>query len=215
MAKDELSPREAAIVELAAEGLTNDAIAAQLGLSIGTVNTYWLRIKLKTGGQGRTDTVLSIFKKRHELALQQERVDWEGLALILEKRNVLDVIAEKARGVDLRTRLAMLQLAMDFNNSSVWATDEELRVHLITNGELPSGRSGIKWGDGKTIYELFKTKDKAHPAVAAHLAALSGSASELRLSDPYADMVLKVVPVLDECGEVICCISILSSASDQ
>ncbi len=214
MAKDDLSPREAAIVELAAEGLTNDAIANQLGLSIGTVNTYWLRIKLKTGGQGRTDTVLGIFKKRHELALKQERVDWAALSSILEKREILDVIAEKARGVELRTRLAMLQLAMDFNLSCAWATADDLRIHFLTNGGLPSGRSGVTWQDGKTIYEVFQTQDKAHPAIAAHLAALAGTPRQVPLCDAYADMMLKVVPVRDDAEEVICCISILMSATD-
>ena len=37
------------IVQLCVEGLTNDGIANRLGLSVGTVNTYWLRIELKGG----------------------------------------------------------------------------------------------------------------------------------------------------------------------
>lgn len=213
MPKDDLSPREAEIVELSAEGLTNEAIADRLGLSIGTVNTYWLRIKLKTGGVGRTDAVVRIYRKRHELALMEERVDWEGLAQILEKREVLDVVAEKARGVELRTRLAMLQLAMDYTHSTAWATDQDLCIHLITNENLPSVRSGVKWEEGKSLYDVFKTTDKTHPAIAAHLGALAGSPSEQRLSGEFAEMFLRVVPVADEFGEVICCISILMRAS--
>lgn len=209
MAKDELSPRETEIVELSSEGLSNEAIAERLGLSIGTVNTYWLRIKLKTGGLGRTAAVVRIYKKQHDLALADERVDWEGLAALLEKRNILDVVAEKARGVELRTRLAMLQLAMDYNHSTAWATDHDLCIHLITNGDLPSSRSGVKWEDGKTLFEVFKTSDKSHPGIAAHLGALAGSASELRLKGDFPDWTLRVVPVTDESGEVVCCISIL------
>lgn len=212
MAKDNLSPRETEIVELAAEGLTNEAIANHLGLSMGTVNTYWLRIKLKTGGIGRTDTVLSIFRKRHELALMEERVDWEGLAAILKKREVLDIVAEKARGVELRARLAMLQLAMDRIHSTAWATDSDLGIHLITNGDLPSIRSGVEWEEGKTLYEVFKTDDQAHPAVAAHLAALAGTPSEKRLNGEFAGMLLKVVPVPDDDGDIVGCISILMGA---
>lgn len=213
MAQDGLSPREIQIVELSAEGLTNEAIAYHLGLSIGTVNTYWLRIKLKTGGLGRTDTVVRIFDKRFQLALQEEQVDWEGLAAILKKREVLDVVAEKARGFELRSSLAMLQLALDHIQSTAWATDLEMCIHHITNGDLPAARSGIKWGDGKTIYEVFNTSDKSHPAVAAHLDALAGSASEQRLSGEFADMVLKVVPVPDEDGKIVGCISILSASA--
>lgn len=209
MAIDELSPRETEIVELSAEGLTNEAIAERLGLSIGTVNTYWLRIKLKTGAVGRMDAVIHIYKKRHELALREERVDWEGLAAILKKREVLDVVAEKARSAELRTRLAMLQLVMDYNQSSAWATDPNLCIHLITNGNLPSARSGVEWAEGKTVYEVFNTDDKAHPAVAAHLDALAGKTTEQRLTGEFEGMLLKIVPVLDEVGGVIGCISTL------
>ncbi len=207
----ELSPREHEIVELASEGLTNEAIASRLGLSVGTVNTYWLRIKLKTGGSGRTDTVVSLFKIKAERALNEERVDWEGLESILANREISDVVAEKARVVELRTTLAMIHLALGRIQSTIWATDPDLRIHNIANGELPSTRFGVKWEDGKTVYEIFKTDDKTHLAVAAHLGALAGSESELRLSGEFADMVLKVVPVADEFGDVICCISILKT----
>lgn len=211
MKTQKLSPREEEIVELASEGLTNEAIAYRLGLSIATVNTYWIRIKLKTGGSGRTDAVANFFKEKAERALVEERVDWDGLASILAKREISDVVAEKARGVELRTSLAMLHLAMGKIQSTVWATDPDLRIHNIANGDLPSTRFGVKWEDGKTVYEIFKTDDKAHLAVAAHLGALAGSESEQRLSGEFADMVLNVLPLADEFGDVCCCISILKT----
>jgi DNA-binding NarL/FixJ family response regulator len=40
MSTKELSSREKEIVELATEGLTNEAIAYKLRISVGTVNTY-------------------------------------------------------------------------------------------------------------------------------------------------------------------------------
>ncbi len=212
MPKSDLSAREAEIVELSAEGLTNEAIAMRLGLKIGTVNTYWLRIKFKTGGFGRTETVVLIYKKRFELALMQEGVDWEGLSAILERREVLDVVAEKARGAELRTPLAMLHLVMDYNQTSAWATDKDLAIDLVTNGDLPSIRSGVTWEEGKTLFEVLNTTDKAHPAIAAHLRALAGEESVQPLSGDFDQMLLKVVPVLDEAGDVVCCISILMAA---
>lgn len=212
MRKDDLSPRETEIVELSAEGLTNEAIAIKLGLSLGTVNTYWLRIKLKTGGVGRTDAVVRIFRKRHEAALKEEGVDWEGLEAILAKRQIFDIVEEKARGAELRTRLAMLQLAMAQVVLATWATDRDLAIDMVANAELPASRSGVDWVDGKTLFEVFKTTDRAHPAVAAHLLALSGTPCEQRLTGEFEGMVLKVVPVPDESGEVLGCISILMSA---
>jgi DNA-binding CsgD family transcriptional regulator len=210
MSTKELSSREKEIVELATEGLTNEAIAYKLRISVGTVNTYWLRIRQKTGGFGRTDAVVSYFKERARQALDEERVDWEGLASILAKREISDVLVDKARIVELRTLLAMLHLAMDHVQSTFWSTDKDLRIHYVANGELASTRFGVKWEDGKTVYEIFKTTDKAHLAIAAHLDALAGTQSEQRLTGEFADMILRVVPIADEFGEVICCIGILN-----
>ena len=160
MATHELSPREKEIVELAADGLTNEAIALRLGLSVGTVNTYWLRIKLKVGGLGRTDTVVSIFKERAERALSEERIDWEGLSAILAKRELLNVVAEKEKDVELRTALALLHLAIDQIQSTVWATDKELTVHIIANGEFAAKRFGVPWPSAGpcTIYSRQGTR---------------------------------------------------------
>src|SRR3954469_23084107 len=105
MPTKDLSPREEEIVQLCVEGLTNEAIAHRLGLSVGTVNTYWLRIKLKVGGSGRTDTVVKVIRERAELALREANV---------ERKDLADMVAEKERGVlDLRAALALLHLAMD------------------------------------------------------------------------------------------------------
>src|SRR5579862_625570 len=173
MATRELSPREEEIVELCVEGLTNDAIAHRLGLSVGTVNTYWLRIKLKVGGSGRTDTVVKVIKERAERALRDANV---------ERLELTEIVAEKERGVlELRATLALLHLAMDQIKSVVWATDQDLAIHIIANGEFPSTHFGVKWEVGKTVYQIFKTKNPANLAVAAHLKALAGSESELRL----------------------------------
>ncbi len=91
----ELSPREAEIIGLCVEGLTNEAIAQRLGLSLGTVNTYWVRIKLKVGGQGKTDTVVRIIKERAERAL-------------------VDADLERARLAELEREVRELKLEREF-----------------------------------------------------------------------------------------------------
>jgi PAS domain S-box-containing protein len=52
-----LSPRENEILALATEGLTDTAIANRLGISEGTVGTYWGRIRTKLGPFPRTELV--------------------------------------------------------------------------------------------------------------------------------------------------------------
>jgi len=203
MVLKDLSPREEQIVELCVEGLTNDAIAQNLGLSVGTVNTYWLRIKLKVGGSGKTDTVVKVIKERAERALREANT---------ERRSLSDIVAEKEKGVlELRAALALLNLAMEQIKSTVWATDKDLAIHIIANGEFPSTHFGVKWEVGRTVYEVFKTTDPKDAGVAAHLAALEGEEREIRLGGEFSMMLLRVMPLLDESGEVMGCVSILNS----
>lgn len=203
MAKRELSPREEEIVQLCVEGLTNDAIAHRLDISVGTVNTYWLRIRLKVGGSGRTDTVVRIIKDRAEKALRDANV---------ERTSLLEMVAEREHHVvELRAALALFHLAMDQIKSTVWATDTDLVINILANGEFPSTHFGVKWEVGKSVYEIFKTRDPENPAIRAHLAALEGKESEVRLGGEFASMVLRVVPLQDEAGEHMGCISILNS----
>ena len=52
-ALDKLSPREREILELIAKGLTNDAIAERLVISVNTVQTHVSHILAKLGAKSR------------------------------------------------------------------------------------------------------------------------------------------------------------------
>ena len=205
MATRELSKREEEIVQLCVEGFTNEAIADRLGLSLGTVNTYWLRIKLKVGGLGRTDTVVRIIKDRAEKALRAVNTERQELAKMVEDQD--------QRVIELRAALALLHLAMDQIKSTVWATDEDLQLFVIANGEYPSIHFGVTWEVGKTVYEIFKTNDPKHAAVAAHLGALEGKSSEVRLTGEFQNMSMRSLPLRDESEAVVGCISILNTVN--
>jgi DNA-binding CsgD family transcriptional regulator len=207
MAK-ELSPREEEIIELCVQGLTNDAIADRLNLSVGTVNTYWLRIRMKVGGSGRTETVVRVIKDRAERALREANVERADLtALLVTKDQDL---------VEMRAALALLTLAMDQIKSTVWATDSDLRINIISNGAFPTIHFGVTWEVGKTVQEIFKTSDPEHPALAAHLQALQGVEVVQRLSGEFQNLSIHVLPLRDELDEskVIGCISILNSIGE-
>ncbi len=208
MATSKLSPREEEIVELCVDGLTNEAIAHKLNLSVGTVNTYWLRIRMKVGGSGRTDTVVRIIKERAEKALRTSNVERTDLStLLLSKEKDL---------LDLRAAIALLSLAMDQIQSTVWATDRDLRIRIIANGEFPATHFGVLWEIGKTVQEIFKTTDPTHPAIAAHLRALAGNESVQQLAGEFKSLTLRVLPLRDEGEEnsVIGCVSILNSVRE-
>lgn len=204
MPKKELSPREEEILDLCIEGLTNEAIAHRLGISLGTVNTYWLRIRMKAGGTGRTDTVARIITERAEKALRESNVERSDLAAML--------VSKEHDLVNLRAALALLNLAMDHVKSTVWATDRDLRIDIIANGEFPATHFGVLWEAGKTVQEIFKTEDPNHPAIAAHLRALEGHESNVRLEGEFRNMSLRVVPLVGDGDEPhpIGCITILN-----
>ena len=202
----ELSPRESEIVDLAIRGLTNDAIAQQLDLSVGTVNTYWLRIRMKVGGHGRTDSVARVIKDRSERALREANVD---------KENLVDHIAEKEHSLlELRASLALLEMAMAQIKSAVWATDKDLSLYIVANGEMPSMHCGVVWETGKTVYEIFKTTDVLSPPIAAHLNALKGEETTLRLKGEFSNMVLKALPLRDDAQEIVGAIGIMNYVKD-
>jgi hypothetical protein len=193
------------IVELCVEGLTNEQIAHRLNLSIGTVNTYWLRIKLKVGGLGKTDTVVKVIQERADQALADANLGQMHLA---------EMIAESEKKLlEYRAALALLQLALNEIKSAVWATGPDLTIQIVASGEYPSTHAGVKWETGKTVYEIFKTTDDAHPAIAAHLGALNGQETAARLTGEFDNMLVRVKPLFDDADEVIGCISILSSAA--
>ena len=205
-ATTDLSPREAEIVELAIQGNTNEGIAHKLDLAVGTVNTYWLRIRLKVGGTGRTDTVARVIKERAEKALAASNVDRVGLVQLVADRDL--------SLVEVRASLALLQLALDQIKSAVWATDMDLNIHILTNGEMPTSHCGVVWETGKTVYEIFKSDDKKHPPVAAHLNALRGKETTVRLEGEFSKMILKALPVYDESQEIMGCIGIMNYVGD-
>jgi DNA-binding CsgD family transcriptional regulator len=203
MAERELSPREEEIVHLGLEGLTDEAIANRLGLSLHTVNTYWLRIRLKIGALGKTDSVARVIREGAERSLRDTKAERSDLSLL--------TAGTGSELLERRAALTLLQMAMDQIKSTAWATDKDLIIHIIANGEFPATHFGVRWAVGTTIYEIFKTKDPADLGVAAHLRALAGEGSAIHLDGEFENTFLRVAPLSDETGEVIGCLSILHS----
>ncbi len=207
MPKRELSPREEEIVQLCVDGLTNDAIAHRLDISVGTVNTYWLRIKLKVGGLGKTDTVVRVVKERAEKALADSN---------FERATLVALLADKEKGLlDLRSTIALLHLAMDQIKSTVWATDTDLLIYSMSNGEFPATHFGVLWDVGKTVYEIFKTTDSLDLAISAHHQALQGEETEVSLVGQFDGMLLRVLPLKEDTGEIIGTVGIVNTVRQK
>jgi len=198
-----LSPREEQIVQLAVEGQTNEGIANTLGLSLSTVNTYWVRIRMKVQGESRTAVVARLIRDKAEQALRESNVEKAELAQ--------EIVRRQHALLDLRAALSLLQLAMDQLRSAVWATDKQLRISVIANGEMPQFHKNMHWAVGKTIYDVFDTDQDEHIAVAAHLRALKGDPAESQIEVNGAMLLISVRPLQEEDGDIIGCIGVMTS----
>lgn len=81
----EFSPREKQLLEFAAAGLTDTAIANKLGISEATVGTYWGRVRIKLGPHSRTELVAMVLRAQSEAALDALRRENEQLVQELQK----------------------------------------------------------------------------------------------------------------------------------
>lgn len=75
-----LSEREKQLLALAAQGLTDTAIANHLGISEATVNTYWGRVRIKLGPYSRTELVATAIREESELVVAALRAENERLS---------------------------------------------------------------------------------------------------------------------------------------
>lgn len=192
----ELSPREVEIVDLCVLGMTNEGIAHALNISLGTVNTYWLRIKRKVGGKGRADTISRIVKYRAQQSL----------------REAAEMVAQCEQSVvELRPALAFFRLAMDQIQDLVWATDPDLTVQVVESTGQANQALSTAIEAGQTIYDIFGTNDDSHPAIAAHLAALRGETTDIQLTGELNEFSLKVSPWPVKGARTVGCLSILSA----
>jgi len=74
-----LARRERQVAALAADGLTDKAIASRLGIKQGTVDTYWARMRRKSGIESRTEIVARILAAEAEGANQELREEIDRL----------------------------------------------------------------------------------------------------------------------------------------
>lgn len=82
----ELSVRERQVLSLAARGDTDQGIANRLGISPATVNSYWVRIRLKMGQASRTELVARAVADQYRRVVDQLRLENQRLrALFVEK----------------------------------------------------------------------------------------------------------------------------------
>ena len=109
-----LSPQERHILAMAAQGLADKQIAVKMGISPGTVRTYWQRMRDKTNSRSRSEILAQCMQKRHAETLEELRESTArllavfhgaavGIALLAREGDILDVnpVFAKLLGVEI------------------------------------------------------------------------------------------------------------------
>lgn len=105
----DLSPRESQLLLLASEGLTDNGISQKLGISVATVNSYWVRIRSKLGAQSRTEAVAMALRAQAEASMRKLQTENERLAQELAST----VPADRDGSLDSSVFRDLLQAAAD------------------------------------------------------------------------------------------------------
>lgn len=117
-----LSNRERQILELAASGKTDHLIASELEISIGTVNTYWSRIRQKQGRRSRSELVTQLAQDRAEADIGRLRA---------ENAALLTAIAElQKRDSGLVELLLQVSHLVDTASEAMLVVDPEGTIRL-------------------------------------------------------------------------------------
>ncbi|AIE83591.1 LuxR C-terminal-related transcriptional regulator [Fimbriimonas ginsengisoli] len=126
--KLEPSSREREVLEFAVSGFTDEQIAQTLGISVSTVNSYWVRIRSKLGQYSRTQLVATILTERAKKA--EESLRLRIAELENEQARLRAELAEATRDLGALGRQGWHAMALDCAPEAVIVFDDDLRIIL-------------------------------------------------------------------------------------
>ncbi len=130
--RPDLSEREQQLITLAAEGLTDTAIAHRLGISEPTVKSYWGRVRIKLGPYNRTELVAHAIREEGERAVAELNGEIANLRNELGKKHSepLDLQGEMLENAPDAV------FAVDQDGRFVWMNLEAERMFGYRQDEL-------------------------------------------------------------------------------
>jgi len=111
------------MLDLAAEGLTDQAIAAKLGIGSGTVNTYWTRVREKWGHASRTELVAIYLRMQASEAVAKLREE--------NARLLAEVESHGKRESELAASLSTLRTLIETAPDAILVVDANGVVRLV------------------------------------------------------------------------------------
>lgn len=85
--RSRLSQREAEILDLAIDGMTDQQIALRLDISTSTVNSYWVRIRGKLGHLSRTELVAASLRQKAQADLVNLQAQSDRFEVLAQRRD--------------------------------------------------------------------------------------------------------------------------------
>lgn len=132
-----LPERESQVLSLAAQGLTDKQIAADLGISQETVGTYWRRILLRFGAASRTEVVAKLAESEAKGRIEQAEA--QRVALQHEVSVHASAHAEESAKRTLAEAIKEASLNFIGGTSSISATFEQVLESILTVTESQYG----------------------------------------------------------------------------
>lgn len=136
-----LSQRERQILDLSARGLTDKAIASELGISLGTLYTYWTRVRQKLNASSRAELAAAVTKLRASQSLEiqvakNERLSREIQDHLEMERELERRIAQRSKELQeandkLEVSEARLHAIMAVALDGIVTIDEDCRIETF------------------------------------------------------------------------------------
>lgn len=146
-----LSRQEQLILSLAGQGLADKEIANKIGISMGTVRTYWQRMRDKTNARSRSEILSQCLHSTHSQAVDELQRLKDRFSALVEASSVgLALIDEEEQVVEVNsTFLALVGLTQD-EMLGAMVQDVEPLKNLLSNG------AGVAVNGGGTMLHVLR-----------------------------------------------------------
>jgi DNA-binding CsgD family transcriptional regulator len=203
-----LSQRELEVLDLAAKGCTDKEISKELGIGVGTVNTYWTRIRGKLGTSSRAEAIALVERQRANYSLdlkdrenrllaaevtarrEAERKLTETERLLREANARLEARVE-ARTKELEEAMRALRREVERRSLVEERLDSAQRIARIASWEINVQTRECFWS--KHMYEIYGETPETFP--------LNETSVRNRLSPELLDLLDRPHPLEEGLGE--------------